>query len=172
MEITAEINEPDHDDFLRAYSLKRNWLMRLLILLAAALVLSAVIPLSSVYLVTLVLMGIILLPFFFGIPYLAAKNSVRRLYEQTPSPNGEKVFKPFASGIEITDDNGTTFLRHEEIKQIGKIDSYVFGMTYRTGYYLLPLVCFSSGYEAQHFIQLVNNALGLLKGKRPKEPLT
>lgn len=172
MEITTEITELDHNDFQRDYAIKRRWLMRLLILLGLDLILSAFVPLSSLYLVTVVLMCIILTPFFFGIPYLVAQKRIRHLYEQSPSPNGKKTFKPFASGIEITDENGTSFLRHEEIKEIGKTGGYVFIFTKHTGYYLLPLECFFSEYETKHFIRIVNSALALVRGKRSKYPLT
>src|ERR1700722_987546 len=139
MEITTEVTELDHNDFYRTYSIKRRWLQRLLILLAFDLLLSAFIPLSSFYLVTVIFMGIILIPFFFGIPYLLSKKRIRRLYGQTPSPNGKKIYKPFASGIEITDETATTFLRHEDIRQVGRNGDYVFIVTRFNGYYLLPI---------------------------------
>ena len=172
MEITTEINELDHNDFYRAYSLKQKWLQRLLILVAVDAVLSALIPLSSFYLITLVFMGIILVPFFFGIPYLVSKKRIREIYEQTPSPNGKKVYKPFASGIEITDETATTFLRHEDIKQIGRTGNFVFIITRFTGYYLLPTWCFASEEQAAHFLRIVTTGMAHVNGGQPKTPLT
>src|ERR1700733_1635193 len=172
MEITTEVTELDHNNFYRTYSIKRRWLQRLLILLAVDLFLSAFIPLSSFYLVTVVLMGIILLPFLFGIPYLIAKKRIRTLYEQTPSPNGKKTFKPFASGIEVTDETSTTFLRHEDIRQIGRNGDYVFMVTRFNGYYLLPVWSFSSEDQALHFMSLANSGMAQATGTRPKTPLT
>jgi hypothetical protein len=117
-------------------------------------------------------MGIILLPFFFGIPYLMAKKKIRKLYQQTSFPNGKKTFQPFASGIEITGESATVFLRHEDIRQIGRNGDYVFIVTRHTGYYLLPLWCFSSESQAAHFISLTNSGMAQAKGVRLKEPLT
>ncbi len=172
MEITTETNELDHNEFYRTYSLKRKWLQRLLILVAVDVVLSALIPLSSFYLITFVFMGIILVPFFFGIPYLVSKKRIREIYEQTPSPNGKKVYKPFASGVEITDETTMAFLKHEDIKQIGRTGSFIFIITRFTGYYLLPTWCFASEEQAAHFLRIVTTGMANVNGGRPKTPLT
>ena len=172
MEITTDVTELDHDDFYRTYSLKRAWLLRGVLLLVIDLVLSAFIPLSSYYLVTAIFMGIILVPFFYGIPYLIAKKRMRTLYEQIPSPNGKKTFKPFASGIEITDETATTFLRHEDIKQVGTAGDYLYIITRFNGYYLLPVWCFSSDEQVAHFISLAHNGIAQATGRRPKAPFT
>jgi hypothetical protein len=172
MEITTEVTELDHNDFYRIYSLKRGWLLRLLLLLALDLLLSALIPISSVYLVNTLFIGIILVPFFFGLPYILAKNRIRRLYEQTPSPNGKKTFKPFATGIEITDETATNFLRYEDIRQVERTGDYVYILTRFNGYYLLPIWCFSSESQAAHFISLATSGMAQATGKRPKTPLT
>jgi hypothetical protein len=172
VEITTEITELDHNDFYRTYSLKRRWLLRALLLLVLDLLLSALIPISSVYLVNALFIGIILVPFFFGLPYLHAKNRIKRLYEQTPFPNGKKTFKPFATGIEITDETATNFLRYEDIKQVEKTGDYVYIITRFNGYYLLPIWCFSFEDQAAHFISLANSGMAQATGTRPKTPLT
>jgi hypothetical protein len=172
MEIITEITELDHNEFYRIYSLKRGWVLRLLLLLALDLLLSAFIPLSSFYLVTVIFMGIILLPFLFGIPYLVAKKRIRRLYEQTPFPNGKKTFKPFATGIEITDETATNFLRYEDIRQVERTGDYVYIITRFNGYYLLPAWCFSSEDQAAHFMRLANSGMAQATGTRAKTPLT
>jgi hypothetical protein len=172
MEITTEITELDHNDFYRSYSIKRRWRRHLLLLLAVDLILSTLIPISTFYLITAVFMGIILLPFFFGIPYLTSKKRIRTLYLQTLVPNGKKTFKPFASGIEITDETGATFIKHEDIKETGRSGEYIFIVTRHTGYYLLPFWCFSSEYEGAHFLRLVTNGIAKIKGIQAKAPFT
>jgi len=172
MEITTEVTELDHNDFYRTYSLKRGWMLRAVLLLVPDLLLSAVIPISSFYLANVILIGIILVPFFFGLPYLLAKKRIRTIYEQTPSPNGRKTFRPFASGIEVTDETTTTFLRHEDLKQVGRTGDYVYIFTRFNGYYLLPIWCFSSEDQAAHFMSLANSGMAQATGKQPKTPLT
>jgi Type II secretion system (T2SS), protein G len=172
VEITTETTEQDHNDFSREYSIKRKWLQRLLILMVVDALLAVVITVSSFYLVNFIFIGILLFPFFFGIPYFLAKKRMREVYERSPAPNGEKTYKPFASGIEITDETTTTFLRHEDIKQIGRSGNFVFIITRHTGYYLLPIWCFESHEQIAHFLRVVTTGTAHVKGRQPRAPLT
>jgi hypothetical protein len=172
MEITIETTEQDHIDFYRDYSLKRKWLQRLLILLAVDFLVSSFVPMSSVYLVNVFFIGIILAPFFIGIPYLLSKKRITNAYEKSPRMIGKKTYKPFATGIEITDETGITFLKYEDIKQVGKAGNFIFLILLDGSYYLLPIWYFSSVHEAGHFLSIVTNGIANVKGIEPKTPLT
>jgi len=172
MEIVVETTEYDHLDFCRDYSLRRNWLQRSLILLAVCLILSVLRPISSAYFINLLFLGIILAPLFIGIPYFRSKKSIRKSYDSIASPTAARTYKPFASGIEITGETPATFLRYEDIKQVGKTGNFIFLVPRYGGYYLLPAWCFSSMEEIEHFLRVVKNAIANAKGVPVKAPLT
>lgn len=172
MEIIIETTEQDHIDFYRDYALKKNWLWRFLIFLVVVVISPGFVQLSSFYLINLLFIGIMLVPFFFGIPYFFSKKRIRKAYDNLLHPTGQKTYKPFASGIEIIDKTTTTFLRYEDIKQVAKAGNFVFIITQHTGYYLLPIWCFSSEDQVMHFLSIVTNGIAHAKGIQPKTPFT
>ncbi len=172
MEITTEITERDHIDFYHVYIFKRIWLQQLIILLGVDLILSSFIRVTSSYLVNMVVNGIILLPFFFGIPYFLSGRKIKAYHDKLPFPNGKRTYTPFASGIEITDETRATFLKHEDIEQIGKTENYVFIKPRYTGYCLLPIRCFSSADQAAHFISLITSGKAQVRGSQSKPSFT
>ncbi|BAU52278.1 type II secretion system protein GspG [Mucilaginibacter gotjawali] len=172
MEIVVETTEYDHIDFWRDYSLRRNWLQRCLFLIIAGLILSAFRPISSVYLINLLFLGIILAPLFIGIPYFESKKRIRKAYDSIVSPTALRMYKPFASGIEITGESPATFLRYEDIRQVGRTGNFIYLVPKFGGYYLLPVGCFSSVEEIEHFFRVVKNGVANTKGVPVKEPFT
>jgi hypothetical protein len=172
MEIVVETTEHDHNDFFRDYSLRRNLLQRLFILLIVDLILSAFIPISSAYLVNFLFLGVILAPLFIGIPYFRLKTKIRKAYDGILSPTDLRTYKPFASGIEIAGEIPATFLRYEDIRQVGRTGNFIFLIPKFGGYYLLPVWCFSSMEEIEHFLRIVKNGIANTKGVAAKEPFT
>jgi len=171
MEITTETTEEDHVSFYKEYGLKRNWLAKTFILVIVDMVLSAFSMPGAVYLVNFIVIGALLFLFFYWIPYLLAKARFKKEYNNLLSPTGQKTYRPFAIGIEIEDDQGTTFLRFENVKQAGQTDNFIFFIV-ANGYYLLPKWCFSSVNEANHFLSLSKNGIASAKGVKQREPLT
>jgi len=166
MEIIVETTEQDYIDFYKAYGFQRNWLRRSLILLLVDLILTATVQKSNEvvwahYFVQLIIIGILLFPFFFIIPYLISRAKLKRAFEQMPSPFSKKTYRPFAVGVEVIDETGDQFLKYRHIKQAGIVGNYLFLTLSNGDYYLLPKWCFSSGDEAAHFLGIVNSGIAI-----------
>ena len=172
MEIIVEATEQDHKDFYREYGLKRNLLQRVLILIVIDFLLSYFEPLSLNYLVNLLVIGIVLFTVLSLSSYFLAKARFKNEYDNLLFPHVQKTYKPFATGIEVTEDAETVFLKYAEVKQTGKAGNFIFLILLDGSYYLLPIWCFSSLHEARHFLRLVTNGVANAKGIRPKEPFT
>ncbi len=172
MEIVVETTEQDHIDFYRQYGLKRNWQRRLLILLAVDGVLSAIGLFPYFYVINLLVIGIILFPFFFGIPFFRTKTKLKNAHDSLMYPNLQKTYKPFSSGIEITDRTEVAFLTYDDIKEAGKTGNFIFVLLPNADYYLLPTWCFADEDESARFLTIITNGIANAKGIEPKTPLT
>jgi Type II secretion system (T2SS), protein G len=164
MEITVETTNQDHLDFYKAYGFKRNWMRRGLYLLLVDLIISLYLQNTDNlvwpnYFFEIFGIGLLLFPFFFVIPYLVAKAKFKKSFENTESTPSKKIFKPFAVGVEVIEEAGSTFLKYESMKQAGKVGDYVFLMLSNGDYYILPKWCFSSIQEIDHFLRIVNSGI-------------
>jgi hypothetical protein len=92
--------------------------------------------------------------------------------DRSSALTGQKTYKPFATGIEITDEITTIFLMYESIKEIGKTGRFTFITDRNTSYYLLPASCFSSEDQATHFLRIITNGMAHIKGAEPEVPFT
>jgi hypothetical protein len=172
MEITIETTEQDYISFYRNYALRQRWLWRFSALLISAVILSTFISLSQFYLFNLLWIGIVLSLLFFVFPYFFSIKKLKNGYELSFNPTGQKTYKPFASGIEIIDDATTTFLKYEEIKEIGRMGNFVFILKKTPGYYILPAAYFPSDQVRDHFLKIITNGIANSKGIKAKIPLT
>jgi len=172
MEITVQTTEQDHKDFYKDYGFKRYWVQRILILFAVDLILSGFVPLSIVYLFTMLIYGLILFFFLFIVPYLIAKNRFGSTYYNLLCSNEVLIFRPFAVGLEIAETSSTTFLRYEDIKTVGESGRFIFLITTNANYYILPEWCFSSVDEYNRFLRVVKAGIANAKGVTPNAPFT
>lgn len=169
MKIEAEITEEDIIRFYKEYGFGRNWIGKVLIMLLIDLIICAYL---QIFILPTIVYGLLLFLFFFVIPYYITRAKLKRSFENDPTALGKKIYKPFASGIEITDEKGDIFLRYETISKIGNTRHYVFIFLSGGNYCLLPKWSFSSFSEIDRFAQLVTNGVSTVKGVKVKEPLT
>ncbi|MGZ3752532.1 MAG: type II secretion system protein GspG [Mucilaginibacter sp.] len=160
MEVTVETTEQDHQDFYKAYGFQRNWIVKVLILALLALILCLCFSVGSGQIILMmVIFSVLLFPFFFVIPYFLSKAKFKRSYENAPSPLANRTYKPFAVGIEVSEDGAETFLRYDHMKSAGKAGRYVYLVLNDGDYHLLPDWCFTSEHEADHFLRIVENGI-------------
>lgn len=165
MEIQVELTEQDHADFYKAYGFKRNWIVKGLILLLIDIIVC--ICLDALLLQLVIILAVLLFPFFFLIPYLVTKAKLKRWFEGKTAPLSKKTFRPFATGVEIVGEGEEVFLRYVDVKKAGKVGNYVFLILLDGDYYLLPKWCFSSEHELYHFLRLVRSGIANEKGIKP-----
>ena len=170
MEIIVETTEQDHIDFYKDYGFKRNWIAKVLMLLLIDFIIC--IYLNSVMLPLIIILAVLLFPFFFVVPYFVLRSKFKRAYIYDSSSMATKIYKPFAIGIEITQNNSEDFLRYEHIKKVGKAGRYIYLILSDGKYFLLPDWCFSSYQDIDHFLRLVRSGVAIAKGGTPREPLT
>lgn len=170
MEIQVELTEQDHTDFYKDYGLKRNAIAKALIMLLIDLLVC--VCLNALLLRLIIVIAILLFPFFFVIPYFISRSKFKRAYNYDASPVATRIYKPFAIGIEISQRGSEGFLRYEHIRKVGKAGRYIYLILSDGKYFLLPDWCFSSYEEIDHFLKLVRSGMATAKGVTPKAPLT
>jgi hypothetical protein len=169
MQAEVETTEQDHALFYKEYGFGKNWIGKTGILFLVDMVICAY--LQTLMLQLIIILAIILFPFLFLIPYYVTRAKFKRSFERCASPLGQKTYKLFASGIEVTDETGNTFLRYEAISKTGKTKNYVYLILANGEYHILPKWSFPSYSEVDRFLQLVRNGMGITRGGKNWEPL-
>lgn len=176
MEIQVETNEQDHLNFYKDYGFKRNWLQRTLALLLIDLVICVMLQnrnndvVWSIFFVKVIIIAIILYPFYFVILYYLAKRRFEKAYLNQTSSLLKRTYKPFAVGIEVIEENGSSFIKSSTIKETGKAGNYIYMILSDGEYCILPIWCFSSDQEARHFLRIVNSSIANGRGVTGHRP--
>lgn len=173
MEIHVELIEQDYKDFYKDYGYKRkNWIGKAILLFLIDISLCFILQVSNSALLLMVLiLGGILFFFFFYLPYLTARAKFKRA-DRYYNLESKKIYKPFAIGVEVIDEDESFFLRYETIKKTGKAGNYIYLILSNDDYSILPKWCFSTVGEVDHFLRLVRSGIANAKGGTPREPFT
>lgn len=169
MNVEVELSEEDIVQFYKEYGFGRNWISKALIILLIDLIIYAYL---QIFILPTITISLILFFPFFVIPYYIRRAKLNRVFKDVIAVLEKKIYRPFASGIEIDDAGGEEFLRYESINNVGITPHYLFVISSDGNYYLLPKRCFSASSEVDRFLQLVRNGIGIVKGTKVREPLT
>jgi len=165
MNIEVELSEQDIEQFYKEYGFGRNWIGKAVIIFLIDLTIYAYL---QIFVVPTIVISLILFFPFFVIPYYVQRAKLKRAFDGAVFK--KKIYRPFASGIEINGEEGDAFLRYESVKNAGKTSRYLFLISSDGDYHILPKRCFPTLSEADRFLQLVRSGIGTVKGVKIKEP--